>query len=148
MSWPKLRYYPNTCLEEKTGKLAASKPRYEPRISCSTEQECCRLNLKFRKDPFSGYLQLFLSTSLLFLPRWSIGHPLNVIFHFSFLMLRQLARLIRLDQPITRPLCTQTQTYIHGLSGIRTYDPSVWNGEDSSCLRPRGYCDRLSSINV
>jgi hypothetical protein len=32
---------------------------------------------------------------------------------------------------------------IHVLSGIRTHDPSVRTSEDSSCLRPRGYCDRL-----
>jgi hypothetical protein len=32
--------------------------------------------------------------------------------------------------------------YIHVLSGIRTYDPSVRASEDSSCLRPRGHCDR------
>jgi hypothetical protein len=29
------------------------------------------------------------------------------------------------------------------LSGIRTHDLSVGAGEDSSCLRPRGHCDRL-----
>jgi hypothetical protein len=29
---------------------------------------------------------------------------------------------------------------IHALSGIRTHDPSVSSGEDSSCLRPRGQC--------
>jgi hypothetical protein len=28
------------------------------------------------------------------------------------------------------------------LSVIRTHDPSVWTSESSSCLRPRGYCDR------
>jgi hypothetical protein len=28
------------------------------------------------------------------------------------------------------------------LRGIRTHDPSVGAGEDSSCLRPRGHCDR------
>jgi hypothetical protein len=32
---------------------------------------------------------------------------------------------------------------IHALSGIRTHDPSVRASEDSSCLRPRGYCDWL-----
>jgi hypothetical protein len=31
---------------------------------------------------------------------------------------------------------------IHALSGIRTHDPSVRASEDSSCLRPCGYCDR------
>jgi hypothetical protein len=33
---------------------------------------------------------------------------------------------------------------IHALSGIQTHDPSVRASEDSSCLRPRGPCDRLS----
>jgi hypothetical protein len=53
------------------------------------------------------------------------------------------------DQPVVRPLPTrrptQTQnerTHIHGLSGIRTHDPSVRANEDSSCLRSRGHCDR------
>jgi hypothetical protein len=31
---------------------------------------------------------------------------------------------------------------IHVSSGNRTHDPSVWAGEDSSCLRPRGHYDR------
>jgi hypothetical protein len=43
-------------------------------------------------------------------------------------------------------------TDIHDLSGIRSHDPSVRASEDSSCLRPRGYCDRpkprLRSINT
>jgi hypothetical protein len=54
----------------------------------------------------------------------------------------------RSDQPVARPLPkhrtnahTHTQN-IHALSGIRTHDPSVRAREDSSCLRPRGYCDR------
>jgi hypothetical protein len=33
-------------------------------------------------------------------------------------------------------------TDIHALSGIRTHDPSVRASRDSSCLRPRGHCDR------
>jgi hypothetical protein len=57
------------------------------------------------------------------------------------------------DQLVARPLrkhrTTQTQNThihtpnIHALSGIRTHDRSVRAGEDSSCLRPHGYCDRL-----
>jgi hypothetical protein len=31
---------------------------------------------------------------------------------------------------------------IHALSGIRTHDLSVRASEGSSCLTPRGYCDR------
>jgi hypothetical protein len=53
------------------------------------------------------------------------------------------------DQPVARPLpthrTTQTQNNnrdIHAFSGILTYDPSVRATEDSSCLRPRGHCDR------
>jgi hypothetical protein len=60
------------------------------------------------------------------------------------------------DQPVARPLSkhrtTQTQnkrihtSNIHDLSGIRTHDSSVLASEDSSSLRPRGYCDRLQMI--
>jgi hypothetical protein len=54
------------------------------------------------------------------------------------------------DQLVSRPLpkhrTTQTQNKhipnIHALSGIRTHDPSVHASEDSSSLRPLGYCDR------
>jgi hypothetical protein len=51
--------------------------------------------------------------------------------------------------PVARPLPTQdnrnteeTRTDIHDLSRIRTHERSVWAGEDISCLRPRGHCDR------
>jgi hypothetical protein len=37
-------------------------------------------------------------------------------------------------------------TDIHALSGVRTHVPRVWAGEDGSCLRPRGHCDRLVSV--
>jgi hypothetical protein len=35
-----------------------------------------------------------------------------------------------------------SHTDIHALSGIRTHDPRVRASKDSSCLRPRGHCDR------
>jgi hypothetical protein len=35
-----------------------------------------------------------------------------------------------------------THTDIHALSGIQTQDPRVRASEDSSCLTPRGHCDR------
>jgi hypothetical protein len=57
------------------------------------------------------------------------------------------------DQFVARPLSkhrtTQTQNKlihtpnIRVLSGIRTHDPSVRASDESSYLRPRGYCDRL-----
>jgi hypothetical protein len=34
------------------------------------------------------------------------------------------------------------KTDIHASSGVRTHHPSVRAGEDSSCPRPRGHCDR------
>jgi hypothetical protein len=63
------------------------------------------------------------------------------------------------DQPVVGPLPkhrttltqnkrihTHTHTHIpniHVLSGIRTHDSRARASKDSSCLRPRGYCDRL-----
>jgi hypothetical protein len=62
------------------------------------------------------------------------------------------------DQPVARPLPTQDNTHTinansQALSGIRTHDPSGRAGEDISCLRPRGHCDRpfkeyASDINL
>jgi hypothetical protein len=53
--------------------------------------------------------------------------------------------------PVVRPLhaenntnAEETRTNIYALSGIRTHDPSVWAGEDISCLIPRGHCNRHS----
>jgi hypothetical protein len=37
-------------------------------------------------------------------------------------------------------------TDIHVSSGIRTHDPSVWAEDNSSCLRPRGHCDRHRNV--
>jgi hypothetical protein len=51
------------------------------------------------------------------------------------------------DQPVAWTLPTHrinVHTDNHALSGIRTHDPSVRASEDSSCLRPRNYCDRRS----
>jgi hypothetical protein len=54
------------------------------------------------------------------------------------------------DQPIARPLPTQTNTSIEetetdilASSGIQTHIPSVEVGEDISFLRPSGHCDWL-----
>jgi hypothetical protein len=65
---------------------------------------------------------------------------------FSLLILYTAGRTPRTeDQPVARPLPTHrinAHTDIHALSGILTHDPSVRASEDSSCLRPRGHCDR------
>jgi hypothetical protein len=39
-----------------------------------------------------------------------------------------------------------THTGIHASCGIRTYNPSVWAGEDSSSLHPRGHCDQQFKV--
>jgi hypothetical protein len=58
------------------------------------------------------------------------------------------------DQPVAIPLPTRSTTQrqninahtdFNVLSGIRTHNPRVRASEDSSCLRPRGNCDRLAS---
>jgi hypothetical protein len=40
-----------------------------------------------------------------------------------------------------------THTDIHAMNRIRTHDPRVQESENSSCLRPRGHCDRLIQLN-
>jgi hypothetical protein len=70
-------------------------------------------------------------------------------FHFSFLFLE--SRYDSLDGGSARlKAATYTRQHkhrinanVHALSGRRTHDPSVRAGKDSSCLKPRGHCDRL-----
>jgi hypothetical protein len=60
------------------------------------------------------------------------------------------------DQPVARPLITHRTAHKHRIkahrhhasSGFRYYDPSVGAGEDSSCFRPHGHCDRLIILKV
>jgi hypothetical protein len=39
-------------------------------------------------------------------------------------------------------------TGIHASCGIRTHDPSVRAGEDSSCLIPHGHCERRGGFSL
>jgi hypothetical protein len=72
----------------------------------------------------------------------SIRHPWNASFLFSFLYLKQSVELLEREiSPSQGHYLTQTD--IHALSGIRTYDLSVWEDEHFSWLRPRGQYDRL-----
>jgi hypothetical protein len=87
-----------------------------------------------------------------FVHQWLYSLLLGPCHFFSFVILYTVdSTLWTEDQPVARPLpthrTTQTQykhTDIHALSGIRNHDPSVLAGGDSSCLRPRGHCDRLT----
>jgi hypothetical protein len=93
------------------------------------------------------------SRLLLLLLLWIYGPLLCLGRFFSFLILCTVGRTPWTgDQPVAKHLpirrTTQTQnkrtqyTDIHALSGIRTHDLSVRTNKDSSCLRPRGHCDR------
>jgi hypothetical protein len=83
-------------------------------------------------------------------PYSSIGHPCNSSFYFCFLILG--SRQDYLDEwSAWRKASTYTghhkdrikaHTDIHALSWIRTQDPIVRASKDSSCLRPRGHCER------
>jgi PDZ domain-containing secreted protein len=79
----------------------------------------------------------------LYSPLLDLGH------FFSFLIYTVCSTSWNGDQPVARPLATQRttqtqnkRTQIHALSGTRTHDPIVQAGEENSCLRPLGRCDR------
>jgi hypothetical protein len=59
-------------------------------------------------------------------PTWSIGHPGNVSFHSSFLILRESVGLLGRGISTTQGHhLHRINANIHALSGIRTHDPSV-----------------------
>jgi hypothetical protein len=65
---------------------------------------------------------------------------------YSFLTLQAVSRTPWAGhQPAARPLPIEDTIYTS--CGIRTNDPSIYEGEDSSCLRPCGYCDRQGKIH-
>jgi hypothetical protein len=89
-------------------------------------------------------MELFFSMAL---PAVSGRRPL---IHFRNRFSETVGLLERMISPSQGRCLTLTQNKRihtpnnHALSGIRTHDPSVRASEDSSCLRLRGYCDRLS----
>jgi hypothetical protein len=100
---------------------------------------------------YCNYNQLFFSMAL---PAHSGPRPLiQFRNHFS-----QTVGLLRwmISSSHGRYLHTgkhkhRINTYTHqtnALIGIRTHYPSVRASEDSSCLRPRGYWDRLQPITT
>jgi hypothetical protein len=62
---------------------------------------------------------------------------------FQFVILYAIGRTPwTREQPIAMPLNTD----IHASDGIRSNNSSVRSGEDISCRRPRGHCDRLNEL--
>jgi hypothetical protein len=97
---------------------------------------CSGLLKRTKLNGQSSTLSLYGSTAL-----WTLA-----IF-FNFFILYTVGRTPWTgDQPVARPLSThRINADIHASSGIRTHDPSTRTGEDGSCLRLRGHCDRLYS---
>jgi hypothetical protein len=63
------------------------------------------------------------------------------LFQFLYLFIQTVGLLGRGISPSQgRYLCIGQHK--HRTKQIRTQDPSVWVGEDRSCRRPRGHCDR------
>jgi hypothetical protein len=91
------------------------------------------------KEKKMGSIYLFMALNPFFGP-WPL---------FSVLIYTQSVGLFGwgISPSQGRYLHAEQHTYrinadIHAFSGIRVQDPSVRAGEDSSCLRPRGHCDR------
>jgi hypothetical protein len=94
--------------------------------------------MEFRNSWFYLSINIYGSTALV-----DVGH------FFSFLIYTQsVGHLEReISQSQGRYLHTEqkhrkTHKDIHASSGIRNNDPSLPAGEDGSCLRPLGHCDR------
>jgi hypothetical protein len=71
------------------------------------------------------------------------------LFQFLDSFTQSVGLLGRGDQPFARPLhIHRINAHRHPcLSGIRTHDSSALTGEDGSCVRRRGNCDRRSSLS-
>jgi hypothetical protein len=90
---------------------------------------------------FLEHLSTYGSTALV-----NLGH------FFSFLIYTHSVGLLGqgISPPQGRYLHTEQHkhridahnTDIHALSGIQNHDPRLRRGEDGSCLRTRGHCDR------
>jgi hypothetical protein len=84
---------------------------------------------------------------------WLYSPFLDLHLFFSFLIQCTFDRTSWTgEQSVARPLSAHRTTHIHRINaprhgclsdGIRTHDCSIRAGEESSCLRPRGNCDRL-----
>jgi hypothetical protein len=106
---------------------------------------CYRYSFTFFN--LSIYLSIYVSIYLLFSLAARGIHKTPLFTSFSYL--RQLVELLGWGTSPTHGRYLHTKQHkhrenanIHGLSGIRTYDPSVPAGEDISCLRQRGHYNR------
>jgi hypothetical protein len=79
---------------------------------------------------------------------WALQCIMSIDKFYSFSIIQTIGKTPWAgDQPAARPLPMQdNQTDFHASSGIRTYDPSVWAGENDLRLRPRGHSDQPGEV--
>jgi hypothetical protein len=137
--------------------------RFKPSPTNNTYKRSI-VNRLFRKENYilrthSDTLPVYTEATRFFFlwrntPNLVLGLPAwNSPFHFGLLDLRHsvglLGPMISSSQGLYLYTNTEKRTHtqtlnIHALSGIRTQDPSFRASEDSACLRPLGYRDRLN----
>jgi hypothetical protein len=107
---------------------------------------CVRYNITgghVSTNYLSIYLYFYLSVCLQ--PLWTLAAFFNFLIYtqsvglLGRVMNPSQGRYLHTEQHKNR---INAQTDIHASSGIRTHDPSVRAGEDGSCSRPCGHCDR------
>jgi hypothetical protein len=142
-----LRYYSSICTEEMRKPANSSNgilhKRAELKLRFSEHEE----EVKCIEPRYSTVLCISSNLFIYYL-LWLYSPLLGLCRFFSFLILYTVGSTPWTgDQPDARPLPTHRinahNTDIHTLSGIQTHDANVRAGKDSSCLRPRGHCDRL-----
>jgi hypothetical protein len=109
--------------------------------------------LQFLSDSMSQITSLYYR-SVGWLVRWLVGwlvysccshlEPRASVKRFVLLQFLNVRHSVGLLGRVISPSQGRylTHTDIQASTGIRTHDPNVQASEDSSCLRPRGHCDR------
>jgi hypothetical protein len=103
----------------------------------------CRQNVRAQD-------MLSLSLSFLLPPIWSIGHPWNVLFHFSFLFLTQSVGLPGRGISPSQGRYLYKHIIYTDKHPCLEWDSNPWSQRSSGRRQfipytPRGHCDRQSS---
>jgi hypothetical protein len=142
-----------TCSSETSVDFQRSTFQFTPEYRTLHNHHCNNIKSYNPKEIFVEYFTPYICVSMylyLYSPLFDLGHL------FGFLIFYTVGRTPWAGgQPFARSLpahwtaqTEETHTDIHALSGIRNHDPSVRAGEDRSCLRPLGQCDRRVCIRI